>query len=181
MAKSYPGTSLIGPVRPKPEMEQITSRGFRPSNLSGPTPSRSALAERKFSSTTSLCRTRSWKMANPSGRARSRDERFLVAVARQVISTERPDERRAPGAGFVSLAGAFDLDDFRPEITEDLPAQRPRQHARGIQDADAGQRAMGIGGQCYLLLTARCQSRLSLRERTFFAERKTTLISLFSG
>ena len=58
-AKSYPGRSASGPVRPKPEIEQTISRGLRARSSPGSRPSRAALSARKFSSTTSLRRANS--------------------------------------------------------------------------------------------------------------------------
>src|SRR5207247_2261912 len=63
----------------------------------------------------------------------------LAAVARKVIGAESAEERRAPFARLVAIAGALDLDDVRAEVAEDLSAERAGEHARGVQDADAGQ------------------------------------------
>src|SRR5262245_66368422 len=49
------------------------------------------------------------------------------------------EERRAPGAGVVALAGALDLDDVGPEVGEELAAERAGQNAGGGEDAEAGE------------------------------------------
>ena len=45
--------------------------------------------------------------------------------------------RRAEGARVVAAARPFDLDHLRAEIGQHLRRQRPRQHARQIEDFDA--------------------------------------------
>ena len=52
------------------------------------------------------------------------------------------DERRAPGAGVVAGAVAFDLDHVGAEIGQDLPGPRARQNAGKLQYA---QTASGPG------------------------------------
>src|SRR5262249_30931017 len=68
------------------------------------------------------------------------------AVAGEIIGAEVTEERRAPGAGVVTCAGALDLDHVGPEVAEDLPAQRAGEDARGVEDAHVGERSVGVGG-----------------------------------
>jgi hypothetical protein len=53
--------------------------------------------------------------------------------------TERiAQERRSPGSRVVTRAGPFDLDDVGAEIGQGLRAPGAREHARQVQDTDAG-------------------------------------------
>ena len=55
-------------------------------------------------------------------------------------------ERRAPVAGVVALAGAFHLDDVGAQIGEQLPGPWPGEDAGEFEDADARERSgRGIG------------------------------------
>src|SRR5262249_47708462 len=68
----------------------------------------------------------------------------LVAVAGEVVRAERAEERRPPGAGVVAGAGALDLDDVRPEVAEQLPAEGAGQRPRGVEDAHTSQGTVGV-------------------------------------
>src|SRR6266850_1564268 len=64
--RSYPARCASGPDSPKPEIEQYTRRGLRRLSALKPTPSRSIVPGRKFSTTTSLLRARLRRMSRPS-------------------------------------------------------------------------------------------------------------------
>ena len=66
-----PARWAYGPVWPKPLTRASTSRGFTAESSSQPTPQRSSVPGRKFSSTTSERSARRRKMSAPAGFERS--------------------------------------------------------------------------------------------------------------
>ena len=74
-------------------------------------------------------------------------DRPLAAVAGvvigrgQVFAGRAGQERRAPVAGVVALAGAFHLDDVGAQIGEQLPGPWPGEDAGEFEDADARERS----------------------------------------
>src|SRR6266704_2085216 len=79
----------------------------------------------------------------------------FVAIARQIVSAKRLMKRRAPCASFVAAAGAFHFDDVGPEIAKQLAAKGPGQHTRSVQNANTGQRSLGIGDHANLSFATR--------------------------
>ena len=71
-------------------------------------------------------------------------EGALVAVDADVVAGVALMERRAPAARLVALGG-FDLDHLRAVIRQDHRAIGTAQHARQVDDLEAGQRAGGCG------------------------------------
>ena len=67
-----PGRCAYGPSCPNAVTRHTTSRGFRPSSTSGPSPSRSMTPGRKFSTTTWASATRSRSASRPASDFRSR-------------------------------------------------------------------------------------------------------------
>ena len=130
----------MGPVRPKPEIEQTINFGFTACSFSGSRPSLAALAARKFSTTTSQRRSRLQRISSPFRIRKIECNRLFVAVARKVIGAQIAQERRTPHSRFVAAFGVFDLDDFRAEVAQDLATKRPRQNARRIEDSNSRQR-----------------------------------------
>src|SRR5207248_3201038 len=79
----------------------------------------------------------------------------FVAIARQIVSAQRVMKRRAPRASFIAAAGTLHFDDVRPEIAKELTAKGPGQDARRVQNADTGQRSLGIGDHANLSFATR--------------------------
>ena len=79
------------------------------------------------------------------------DNRALAAIARVEIGGRRLairlDKRRSPGARFVA-ARALDLDDVGAEIGQRLARRRAGEHARELDDAQAGKRARAQKNAC---------------------------------
>ena len=81
----------------------------------------------------------------PVGFGQIEGEPALVAVGTQVVGGQLvAEERRAPGAGVVAGAGAFELQDLGPEVAEELGAERPGEDAGGVEDAEAGERGVHV-------------------------------------
>ena len=75
--KSYPGSVAPGPS-PNPLIEQYTRPGLSAQEVSAPRPKRAITPGKKFSTSTSARRTRSWAMIASAARLRSRAmERFV--------------------------------------------------------------------------------------------------------
>jgi hypothetical protein len=70
----------------------------------------------------------------------------LIAIAGKEICGLSAKEGGAPAARVVALARAFDLDDLRAEIAEDLSAERTGQNARSIENAQPVQCGRWIDG-----------------------------------
>ena len=64
---SSAGRCAYGPLCPKPEMEQTTSRGFRARSVASPRPSRSIVPGLKFSMSTSERSASRSRSSRPSG------------------------------------------------------------------------------------------------------------------
>ena len=69
----------------------------------------------------------------------------LVAIAGEIVCAQVPGKRRAPASRLVAGPGPFHLDNVRAQIAEDLAAERPGQHARGVEDSDSMEQRMRIG------------------------------------
>src|SRR5215471_15424871 len=67
---------------------------------------------------------------------------LLVAVDAQVVRAFAFDERRTPRARVVAARWMLDLDDPRAHVGRKHRAVRSREHAREIENRDAGQRAV---------------------------------------
>ena len=94
----------------------------------------------------------------PARRLEVQRQAFLVAVDAEEIRALAVDERRSPAARVVPLAGLLDLDDARPHVGQLHGAVGPRQHAREIDDREAGQgRVQSVHGARY-----HCLQRLVL-------------------
>src|SRR3989440_1010862 len=79
----------------------------------------------------------------------------FVAVARQIVGAQRVMKRRAPRASFVAVAGTLHFDNVRPEIAKQLTAKGPGQDTRSVQNANTGQRSLGIGDHANLSFATR--------------------------
>ncbi len=64
---------------------------------------------------------------------------LLVAVDAQEVRALAAEERRTPRARVVALARLLDLDDARAHVGEQHRAVRTGQHAREVEDGDAGE------------------------------------------
>src|SRR6185295_1842917 len=63
----------------------------------------------------------------------------FVAVHTRVVRARGTDERRSPGPGVVTGAGAFDLDDGGAEIGQEHRGERAGQHSAEIRDQHSGE------------------------------------------
>src|SRR6266446_1909374 len=112
---SYEGRSAHGPVCPKPDMLATMRRGCSRTSCSGARPQRAGVPQVE------------------------RDA-LLVAVERE--EGDRHAVRgRVAVAALVAAARRLDLDHLGTQVGEDRGAERPRQEAGQVEDADAGERA----------------------------------------
>src|SRR5208282_6034681 len=99
------------------------------------------------------------KNADPPFLSEIKSQPALVAVAGKVVGAQGPGERWSPAAGIVTGAGALDLEHVSPKVAQDLPAKRPRQHAGGVEHANAVQGTVRVGRHAVSFRSARADSR----------------------
>src|SRR5579883_856791 len=76
---------------------------------------------------------------------------FFAAIAREKVCREIVEARkigRTPPARIIALSGAFELDDLRAEVGQQLPTERPGQDSRCIKYAYAVKRWVSIRCHC---------------------------------
>ena len=122
-------------------IEQRTARGALASNHSSVKPHFASVPSLKLSITTSAFSIRAASTLRPAGTAMLSVSERLLRLAQEIRGLAG-DERRAPAAGVVAAARRLDLDDVGAHVAEHHGAQRARQDARQIDDADAGERAL---------------------------------------
>ena len=134
-----PGRFADGPVWPNPLTRARTSRGFTAESSSQPSPHRSSVPGRKFSSTT-------------SDRLREPEEE-LGALRRgeierdeALVSGERLEPQsgavlaRAVAARRIDARRMLDLDHVGAEVAEEHSGQRRREERGRFDDSDPGER-----------------------------------------
>jgi hypothetical protein len=75
----------------------------------------------------------------------------LVPIDGEKIRTLALEKRRSPTARLVAVAGALDLDDVGPQVSEQHRAIRARERFRHVDDFDSSQRGgvgHGLSGLC---------------------------------
>ena len=97
----------------------------------------SSVPGRKFSTSTSAFAISRSRIARPSGCLKSSVDALLVPVDAQEVRALAFEERRAPRARVVALAGLFDLDDARAHVGEQHRAIGPDRHACQVENGDS--------------------------------------------
>ena len=100
-----------------PEMRVMTRSGLTPSSTSGPRPHFSSVPGRKFSSSTSQCRSRSSTIAAAALGLQVEHDGLLVAVDR-AVQHRRVAGVEPPVAQLVAGDGPLDLDHLGAEVGE---------------------------------------------------------------
>ena len=95
---------------------------------------------RKFSTRTSARSSSCVEQARDRRLLEIEREAFLVPVDAQEVGALLSEERRTPSTRVVAAPGLLDLDDPGAHVGEHHRAVRAGQHARQIDDGQAGER-----------------------------------------
>ena len=141
-----PAARRTGPVWPKPVTRASTSRGFAAESSSQPSPQRSSVPGRKFSSTTSARSASRRKSVAPVGLREVERDEPLVARERLEPEPVAVLARPVPARG-IGPARVLELDHVRAEVAEQHPGERRREQRRRLDDPDPVERPRGHGGR----------------------------------
>ena len=138
-----PGRAAYGPDWPKPVTRASTSRGLAAESSSQPSPHRSSVPGRKFSSTTSVFGQAQEELG---ARGPGEVERREALVAGERLEPE-PDAvlaRPVPARG-IGPGGVLELDHLRAVVAQEHSGERRREERRRLDDPDPRERLGGHG------------------------------------